>query len=121
MATILIVEDEIFTRDLAGMFLEDVGHLVLLAGTVEEALPFLQSDQPIDALFTDIYLKTAAFGGCELARMAVAMRPTLRVLYTTGNTTTPELLATFVLGSHFLCKPYSPEQLQWSVHGMLAN
>ncbi|MDP3739532.1 MAG: response regulator [Hyphomonadaceae bacterium] len=120
MASILIVEDEIFTRELAGMLIEDLGHSVLFAGSVDEALVLLRSDQPIDALFTDIYLKTAVFGGCDLARIAVSLRPNLRVLYTTGNATTAELRATFVVGSHFLGKPYSPDQLQTSVHGMLA-
>ncbi len=120
MAVILIVEDDIITRDLAGMFLEDQGHEVLFAGTVEEALEILRSHQTIDALFTDIYLEPAAFGGCEVARLAVVLRPALRVLYTTGNEKTADLLASFVVGSHFLAKPYSPDQLQSSVHGMLA-
>ncbi len=30
MAIILIVEDELFTRELAGMYLEDWGHCALL-------------------------------------------------------------------------------------------
>jgi hypothetical protein len=43
----------------------------------------------------------------------------LRVLYTTGNSPTDEMKSLFVDGRHFLPKPYSPEQLQSSVRGML--
>jgi CheY-like chemotaxis protein len=120
MAAILIVEDEAFTRELAGMYIEDWGHSILFADSVEEALEILQSDKPIDALFTDIYLKTAVFGGCDLAREAVDLRPDLRVLYTTGNAATAQLKSRFVMGAHFLGKPYTADQLHDSVKGMLA-
>lgn len=119
MAVILIVEDEIFVRELAGMFLQDWGHSALFAGSVEEALQVLKSAATIDALFTDIYLKKAVYGGCDLAREAMMLRPELRVLYTTGNRATDELRALFVTGSHFLGKPYTPHQLQTSVDGLL--
>ena len=118
--TILIVEDELFTRELAGICIGDWGHDVLFAGSVEEGLKLLKSDTPIDALFTDIYLKTAVFGGCDLAQQAMVIRPGLRVLYTTGNSANADLKSRFVTGSHFLGKPYTPNQLHTSVDGMLA-
>jgi CheY-like chemotaxis protein len=121
MAVILIVEDEVFTRELAGICIEDWGHGALFAGSVEEALSLLRSNKTIDALFTDVYLKTAVFGGCDLARQAMVMRPDLRVLYTTGNSATAQLKSQFVTGSHFLGKPYTPKQLHASVDGMLAS
>lgn len=120
MAVILIVEDEDFTRELAGIFVEDWGHTVLFAGDVDEALAVLRSSQPIDALFTDVYLKTAAFGGCDVASEAMVLRPDLRILYTTGNSANKDLKARFVPGAHFLSKPYTPHQLHASVDGMLA-
>ena len=120
MAVILIVEDEIFTRQMAGMMIEDWGHHALPASDVDEALSLLRSAQQIDALFTDIYLKTAVLGGCEHAHQAMKLRPKLRVLYTTGNAITDKLKALFVEGAHFLPKPYTPHQLQGSVEGLLA-
>ena len=120
MAVVLIVEDEVFTRELAGVFIKDWGHSVLFAGAVDEALAVLRSPQPIDMLFTDIYLKAAAFGGCELAHQAMALRPDLRILYTTGNSANKDLKSQFVLGSHFLSKPYTPTQLHASLDGALA-
>ena len=120
MAVILIVEDDMFICELAAMTIEDWGHDVLSASDVEQALIILRSDQKIDALFTDIYLKAAVFGGCELARRAIKLRPSLAVLYTTGNFITEELKSLFVERSHYLRKPYTNHQLQGSLEGLLA-
>jgi CheY-like chemotaxis protein len=119
MAVILIVEDDVFIRATAEMMIQDSGHDTLSAGNVEEALSLLRSPQHIDALFTDIYLKNAILGGCELARQAVLLRPNLRILYTTGNYITDKMKALFVEGTLFLTKPYSPSQLQDSVKSLL--
>ena len=120
MAVILIVEDDVFIREIAEMMIQDWGHQTLSASDVDEALLLLRSPQHIDALFTDIYLKTAVLGGCELALQAIALRPKLRVLYTTGNSITDKMKALFVEGTRFLSKPYSENQLQNSVKELLA-
>jgi CheY-like chemotaxis protein len=120
MAVILIVEDELFIREMAEMMIQDWGHRTLSASDVDEALALLLSPQHIDALFTDIYLKAAVLGGCELAHRAIKLRPNLRVLYTTGNAITDKMKALFVDGTHFLRKPYSQHQLQGSVEDLLA-
>ena len=120
MAVILIVEDEAFIREVAEIMVQDCGHHTLSASDVGEALSILRSPQHIDALFTDIYLKTAVLGGCELAHEAIKLRPKLPVLYTTGNFITDKLKALFVEGGRFLRKPYTQPQLQYSVEGLLA-
>jgi DNA-binding NtrC family response regulator len=119
MAVILIVEDEIFTREIAEMMIQDWGHQTYLASDVDEALLLLRSPRHIDALFTDIYLKAAILGGCVLAREAMKLRPELRVLYTTGNRVTDEMKTFFVDGMECLGKPYTEHQLQGSVEHML--
>ena len=121
MAAILIVEDDVFIREIAESIIQDWGHQILSASDVDEALVLLRSPQHIDALFTDIYLKTAVLGGCDLAREAIALRPKLRVLYTTGNSMSDKMKALFVKGSHFLCKPYTQYQLKNSVENLLAT
>ena len=119
MAVILIVEDDVFIRDDAESMLRDWGHNTLLASDVDEALAVLRSCQQIDALFTDIYLKKAPLGGCELAPQAIKLWPNLRVLYATGNSITDKMKALFVEGSHFLPKPYTQHQLQSAVEELL--
>ena len=120
MAVVLIVEDDVFIREIAEMMIQDWGHQTLSASDVDEALAFLRSPQHIDALFTDIYLKTATLGGCDLAPQAIALRPKLRVLYTTGNSMSDKMKALFVEGTHCLRKPYSEVQLHDSIDGLLA-
>jgi len=119
MAVILIVEDDVFIRDDAEMMIQDWGHDTLRASDVDEALSVLRSPQHIDALFTDIYLKTAALGGYDLAHQAIKLWPKLRVLYTTGNSITDKMKALFVEGAHFLPKPYTQHQLQNAVEELL--
>src|SRR5471030_3081380 len=120
MAVILIVEDDVFIREIAEMMIQDWGHQTLTASDVDEALSFLRSPQHIDALFTDIYLKSAVLGGCELAHQAIELRPGLRVLYTTGNVVTDKMRTLFVEGTKCLLKPYTPRQLQDSFTALLA-
>ena len=117
---ILIVEDNAFIRELAEMTIQDWGYDTLSASDSDEALLLLRSPQVIDALFTDINLKTAVHGGCELAHQALELRPQLRVLYTTGNFVTDKMKAQFVEGMHCLRKPYTPNQLQHSLEELLA-
>ena len=120
MAVILIVEDEIFIREIAELMIQDLGHQTLSACDVDDALLLLRGPHHIDALFTDIYLKTAVLGGCELAHLAIKLRPKLRVLYTTGNFVTDKMKALFVEGTFCLPKPYSEQQLRGSIANLLA-
>ena len=120
MAVILVVEDDVFIREIAEMMIQDWGHHTLSASDVDEALLLLRSPRHIDALFTDIYLKNAVLGGFELAHQAIEIRPTLRVLYTAGNSATDKMKALFVEGARFLEKPYTPLQLQNCFAALLA-
>ncbi len=120
MAVILIVEDDMLIGELAAMMLQDCGYTTISASDVNEAIEQVRSDRPIDVLFTDIYLKSQVFGGCELAQAAIKVRPNLHVLYTSGNTITNTLRSLLVDGGIFLRKPYMAVQLQDSISRMLA-
>jgi CheY-like chemotaxis protein len=120
MAVILVVEDDVFIRELAESMIRDWGHSILSASDVPEALVHLRSGAYIDALFTDVYLKAEIHGGCEIARQASLLHPGLRVLYTTANRLTDKLHALFAVGTHFLPKPYTEDELGVSVHNLLA-
>ena len=120
MAVVLVVEDDTFICELTEMTIQDWGYETLTAYDVDEALKILRSPQPIDLLFTDIYLKTAVDGGFDLAREAIKLRPFLRVLYTTGNYITAEMKTLFLNEAECIRKPYTPRQLQTSFEHMLA-
>jgi CheY-like chemotaxis protein len=121
MAIVLVVEDDALICEVAIMMIEDLGHTTLSAGDVDEALGILRSAEPIDALFTDIYLKTAVMGGCDVAQFAVKVRPLLRVLYTTGNTVSEMMKTLLVVGTHVLPKPYTEFELRTSITKLLAS
>jgi CheY-like chemotaxis protein len=120
VAAILVVEDDFFIREYAEMMIHSWGHQIHSASDVPEALGHLRSSCIIDAIFTDVYLKKEALGGCDVARQAVILRPGLRILYTTGNRATGELQSLFPAGTHFLAKPYTEDQLGISVCKLLA-
>jgi CheY-like chemotaxis protein len=121
MAVILVVEDDAFTRAMAELIIHDLDHTVLSATDVDEALLILRSDVVIDAMFTDIYLKKRMLGGCEIAEVANHLRPDCRILYTTGNQLTEAISSSFAIGSRYLAKPYTTDQLETSITHMLAN
>jgi len=119
MAVVLIVEDEVFTRQNAEWMIEDLGHSTLLAGDPEEALAHLAKTGEIDALFVDIRLGSAVRGGYAIADQAILARPGLRVLYTSGSALTADMADHFVGGGRFLQKPYSGGELETALAGLL--
>jgi DNA-binding NtrC family response regulator len=119
MANILLVEDEEELRALAQSMLDQLGHDTTAAANVEEALSLLASDQKFDLLFTDIGLGANLQAGIELATKARERRPTLRVIYTTGQGITDGMEAMFVNGFHFVPKPYTIKGLTIAVDDAL--
>jgi len=111
MATILIVEDEVFVRQSAEWIIEDIGYDALAAEDLGQALVYLAGSGQIDALFVDIRLNTILLGGYDVANQAIGLRPGLPVLYTSGSPLSGAMTSRFVEGGRFLQKPYSPSQL----------
>ena len=121
MASILIVEDDEFIREVAEIVIADMGHLPLSASDLDEALVILRSSEPIDALLTDIRLKGSLLGGYELARQAIILRPQLRVLYASGASPTDKTKALFVKAARSIEKPYTQPQLESAIRDLLAS
>lgn len=119
MSIVLIVEDEFFIRQTAEGTIEDMGHVALTAEDLGGALVHLGASRHIDALFVDIRLARLALGGYDVADQGVEIQPGMRVLYTSGTPLTPAMTALFVGGGHFIQKPYSPAQLEYSIGELL--
>ena len=111
VAIVLIVEDEDQVRVLAESFLQGEGHTTLSGATMDQALALLQSDEPIDLLFTCLTIQNDPEAGLALASKAVELRPDLKVLYTSAQGVTDGMVALFVKNSGFLPKPYTVDQL----------
>ncbi len=79
---VLVVEDDAGVRTVSVSALRDLGYTVLHAGGGAEAIGQLEGDARIDLLFTDVVMPE--MNGRQLAEKALAIRPKLKVLYTTG-------------------------------------
>ena len=104
-ATILVVEDDDDVRDIAVLCLDDAGYRVLTAPSGDLALPIIAGDERIDLLFSDVVMP-GALNGFALARRAVALRPNLKVLMTTGYADQIAANETLVARGRLLAKPY---------------
>ena len=82
---------------------------------MSEALNLFENVGPVSVLFTDIRLPEGDLAGLELAQ-----NPSLKVLYTTGQTVTDGMKSMFVEGSHFLTKPYTVNEMTRAFKEVLA-
>jgi CheY-like chemotaxis protein len=83
--TILVVEDDEAVRRSSVEALRDMGYLVLEAADALEGFRMIADRSDIVLLFTDIGLP-GGVNGRVLADAACAVRPGLRVVFTTGYT-----------------------------------
>ena len=104
-ATILVVEDDDDVRDVAVLCLGDAGYRVLTAASGDLALPIIAGEERVDLLFSDVVMP-GALNGFALARRAIALRPTLKVLLTTGYADQIAANETLVARGDLLAKPY---------------
>lgn len=106
---ILLVDDDLFLLTLTAELLSGLGYPVTTASDGIEALAALDDGHAVDLLVTDVQMP--GLHGLELARRAKVIRPTLAVLYCTGN---PELIGDDMgptLGP-VLSKPLPVERLE---------
>jgi two-component system cell cycle sensor histidine kinase/response regulator CckA len=116
--TILVVEDEAPVRDLLRRCLEADGYQVLLAAGGAEALQVLKAGHDIRLLVTDLTMPK--MGGRELARLARASWPHLKVLYISGYSATPLAQQEALSADEaFLQKPFPLPLLTRSVRELL--
>jgi CheY-like chemotaxis protein len=81
--TILVVEDDDDVRANTVEILRELGYRVVEAHDGPSALRLLERQARVDLLFTDIVLP-GGMTGAQAAAQAVGLRPTLKVLFTTG-------------------------------------
>ena len=117
---VLAVEDKASLRRVLVTQLGELGYTVLEADTGASALEILRLAGRIDLLLTDIVMP-GGMNGHELAQRAAAVRPDLKVLYTSGfpngvSGHGPSLKP----GDLLLSKPYRRDELAQSVRAALA-
>jgi PAS domain S-box-containing protein len=109
--TLLLVEDENAILNVERRVLSGLGYEVLTASNGADALELAKRHSgPIDLLLTDVVMPR--MGGRELAAHLTALRPALRVLFSSGYTAdTFSEGGVLVEEVELLQKPYSPSEL----------
>jgi PAS domain S-box-containing protein len=81
--TILVLEDDEDVRAYSVETLRELGYRVIEAHDGPTALRLLEREPRVDLLFTDVVLP-GGLTGAQVAAQAKTIRPTLKVLFTTG-------------------------------------
>jgi two-component system, cell cycle sensor histidine kinase and response regulator CckA len=114
---VLVAEDEETIRRLVGEVLARSGYEVFPAANGDEALRLLDVHRDgIDLLLTDVVMP--GMSGPDLARAASKVKPSLRVLFTSGYTSEPDE-AFDDPDVAFIGKPFSPQALVAKVQAVL--
>jgi CheY-like chemotaxis protein len=117
--TILLVEDDPLVRGHVEGLLRVLGYRVLVACNGSEGLKVLAEHDDIDLLFTDVVMP-GGMGGRELAEQAAALRPSLRILFTSGYAENAIVHhGRLQPGLHLLRKPYRRRELAMKLRELL--
>ena len=117
--TILVVEDDVMVRAVVVEQLRGLGYEVLEARDAAKAVAVLDAHGAVDLLFTDVVMP-GGMSGAELASVARASQPGLRVVFTSGYTD-DAIVHHHRLdpGVELLSKPYRRTDLAARVRGVL--
>jgi DNA-binding NtrC family response regulator len=108
--SLLVVDDEVTTRDLCKDVGEETGLQVFAASTTEQALAILE-EYPVDIVVTD--LKVPQIGGLELLKHIRADNPqTAVIVLTQYGTIETAIEATRLGASDYVTKPFHLEELR---------
>jgi PAS domain S-box-containing protein len=120
-ASILLVEDDASVRRLLAILLESAGYRVTAAADGAEALAIVaESQRRFDLLLSDYVMP--GLSGLELCNALRASHPEIRVVLMTGHAEIPGSdVAELPRGAELIGKPFTREQLQRVINGMLAS
>ena len=107
---ILVVDDEEAMCLLMSEVLEEAGFEVHCIQTDRGAYTALSGVLAYDALVVDVNLGPGVTG-FDVARFARRMRPSLAVVYVSGDANASSFRAFGVPGSAFVAKPFTPDEL----------
>jgi DNA-binding NtrC family response regulator len=103
---VLVVEDEVLIRLVIADYLRECGFKVYEAGTAQEAVEILESNQAaINLVFSDIRLP-GDMNGFALGQWIRTNRPGLPVLLTSGDAKKSDAAKELCENEPFFAKPY---------------
>ena len=116
---VLLVEDDASVGEMVEAMLTDLGHEVLRAEAAAPAIEILERKDRIDLMLTDLIMP-GGMSGVELAQAAVALRPGLPVILTSGYTG-ETLGAAAEAPWPLLAKPYPAEALAAVIEAVMGK
>lgn len=114
---VLVVEDEAVVRSLIVEVLGELGYQTLEARNAQEAMPFLENPQRIDLMISDVGLP--GMNGRQLADLAQANRPELKVLLATGYAEGSNVEGYLAANMEIITKPFAIDALANKISEML--
>jgi PAS domain S-box-containing protein len=116
--TVLLVEDDLSSRAMTQLLLQQAGWTVLEAGSGTDALALASRHPgPIDVLVTNLVLPQ--MNGRELAEALLVARPGLKILYVAGYMGEP--LPANTGGAPWVRRPIGAEELTGKLNGLLTS
>lgn len=116
-ATILLVDDDTAVREVTASILEEVGYVVLKAGSGGAALDVLERQTNIDLVLVDFAMP--GMNGMDVARRVQQTHPTLPLLFITGYA--DEKAFGEVGDKRIIKKPFVGDELTRKVHDALVK
>jgi CheY-like chemotaxis protein/anti-sigma regulatory factor (Ser/Thr protein kinase) len=108
--TLLIAEDDTNSREVFRQALASEGYEIIDVADAEAALDVIKS-QPIDVLLTDMLMP--GMDGLELLNQAMEVRPAIRAIVMTAQSTPETLIAALRnRACNFLSKPFTVDDLR---------
>jgi len=109
-ARILIVDDELFVRNLLANVLGRRGHEIVLACDAEEALAALKDTPAFDLMLTDVVMP--GMDGFDLLRRVRSAYPDVKVIVLTGYARKQSISDFLLYGAdEYLSKPFQVREL----------
>jgi DNA-binding NtrC family response regulator len=118
--TILVVDDDIDVLETETLMLDEFGYNAIPCTRADEALEIVASDIPLDMVLTDVIM-VGSIDGWHLAERIRAVRPNLKIAFTSGYLMPSTVEKVVARGELFLPKPWRAVALADFVKGALAT
>jgi CheY-like chemotaxis protein len=118
--TVLVVEDELMVRMPIAEYLRDCGYNVLEAGSASEAIAAVDTEGPVNVVFSDIRMP-GKMDGIALAEWFQSHYPSVPVLLTSGYNGGRTVPLASMERTRFIEKPYSQTQVASRIAALLES
>ncbi len=117
---ILVVDDELQLRDIAGQMLQSFGYIVDSVSSGELAIDFVKNS-PVDLIVMDMLMEPG-MNGYQTYKEILKLYPDQKAIIVSGFSESDDVKATLELGARrFIKKPYSEVQLGRAVKDVLQS